>query len=357
MKKGIIVILITLCFQGFAQQKSILNKPQVDKRVELLSIVFRLAERPEYSSNNFKLYTDKIDEHFGKFKNHELIMFTKSIIEESGISWDSPMSMAVHLDDNLNLNKDVTNNSLDTRWSKENADKFVLLLKKFYQDTQFEIFFKGNADLYLEANNRFMSINDQVDLAWYSKFFGKDPTDKFIIINALANGSSNYGQSVNYSDGHREVYATMGAWSVDSLGMVIFPMNQYFPVLIHEFSHSFVNDLTAQNEEALKNIGEQMYAMLKDKINGPYNTWETMMNEALVRAAVIKYIKDHNFEKEVIEYLVAYELSNGFLWIRELVGELEKYDTQRDLYPTLESYMPNIIEAYKVYAKNIIEAE
>jgi len=49
--------------------------------------------------------------------------------------------------------------------------------------------------------------------------------------------------------------------------------------------------------------------------------------------------------------LVYWEKECGFIWIEELVAELESYENQRDRYPTLESYMPKIIEAYKIWAK------
>ena len=43
----------------------------------------------------------------------------------------------------------------------------------------------------------------------------------------------------------------------------------------------------------------------------------------------------------------------GFFWIKELVDELESYDKQRDKYPTLESYMPKLSEAYKIWAEKL----
>jgi len=146
----LISLFVALNFQSCvqAQEKVLLEKPIVDKRIELLSIVFRLAEKQEYSNKNFKLYTDRIDQYFEKHKNHELIQFTKSIIKENEIAFDGPMWLAVHLDDNLKLLTDVKDVwQLDPRWTKENVEKFVPLLQKFYIDTKFDEFFKNNADI------------------------------------------------------------------------------------------------------------------------------------------------------------------------------------------------------------------
>jgi len=80
-----------------------------------------------------------------------------------------------------------------------------------------------------------------------------------------------------------------------------------------------------------------------------------VLNEALVRASVIKYVKEHNTKQSNIDTIFNMELNNGFLWIRELVAELENYDSNRAIYPTLESYMPKLAEAYNVYAEKVLQ--
>lgn len=354
MKIFITLILVTLSLQGFCQEKSILEKPAVDKKVELLSIVFRLAEAPEYSSTMFKLYTDRIEKHFGTYKNHELISFAKSIRNSNGISYDAVMSMAIHLDKNLNLLTSVTDNSLEKRWTKENAAQFVTLLKKFYKDTNCEKFFKDNADLYAEASKRFLPVYENIDLRWYQSFFGREPKEKFIIINGLGNGPGSFGPSIYYQNGSEDLYAIIGTWKADSAGIPVFQIEDYFLTMIHEFNHSFVNYLTEKNEELFRESGEKIFMVLGGKMRSQaYGNWETMINEALVRAAVIKYMKDHNYSEQEINQAIQNEMRRGFLWIKELVAELENYDKQRILYPTLESYIPNLAEVYKTYAETV----
>lgn len=352
MKNVLIVILFFVSFQGFAQEKSILRQPKVDKRVELLSLVFRLAERPEYSTKHFELYADRIENYFGKYKDHELIQFTKSIMDKNGIAYDAVMSMAIHLDENLNLLPGLTDNSLDSRWKKEDGDKFISLLKKFTKDTEYDKFYNDNTDLYVEASKRFRPIFENVDLKWYTLFYGQKTTETFVIINGLGNGRNNYGPSLKYNDGRKDVYAIMGAWRADSIGMPEFRMNECFPTLIHEFNHSFVNNLIGKNREELRNSGVKLFAIVKDEMAiQAYGNWETMMCEALVRASVIKYMKDHNFDKPEIKNEINRQMERGFLWIKELVAELDNYDKQRNLYPTLEDYMPKLADAYKNYAE------
>ena len=370
MSRILIAILVTLSIKVYAQEKIILEESHVDKRVELLSIVFRLAERPEYSTKVFTLYTDRIERHFKKYNNHELIQFTKSIINERKIGYDAVAWMSIYLDDNLNLLSNINGDvwQRDPRWTKEIVEKFIPLLQQFAKDTGFDDFFNENASLYDEAVKCFAPMNEPLDLDWYFAFYGKEPSETFSIIIGIGNGMNNYGPSLDYTNGSRKVYSVMGVGQVDSIGMPVFVYNALAPlVIIHEFNHSFVNSLINKNKEALRESGEKMFSVIKDVLaNQAYGTWEIMMCEALVRAAVIKYIQDSDYYQQlqqmigsdfhIKEFMINMEKENGFFWIEELIAELESYDRQRDKYPTLESYMPKLIEAYKIWAEKMPNA-
>jgi hypothetical protein len=360
MNKILFALTILICINTFSQKKSILDKPKTDERVELLSIVFRLADANEYDSKLFKLYTDKIENHFAKYKNHDLIKFVKQIKKENGIGFDAVMRMAIHLSNAPNFKPLVkfTDSIPSAGWGKNNSYKFVTLLNKFYKDAHCKEFFKNNAALYENVSQIFLPVYKKMDLRWYQSFYGNDPKERFVIVNGLGNGGGNYGVDIVFRNGKREVYAIMGTWNVDSLGMARFDNNDYFPLLLHEFNHSFVDDLIDRNTQQFKNSGTRIYTVVEKQMkNQAYGDYKNMVSEALVRASVIKYMKDHNFKKEAIDKEIQEQLNNGFLWINELVNELEKYSKQRKEYPTLESYLPKIISAYKVYADNILQYE
>jgi hypothetical protein len=350
------LIFIVIVFSGcFAQNSYRLDKPAVDKRVELLSIVFRLAGNDEYNRDHFKRYTDRIDRHFTPYRNHELIRFAKKMAEERGVNFDAVMFMAVHIDENLNPLVKFTDRIPEPRWDKKNADKFVKLLKQFYIDARCRQFFESNDSLYAEIGKRFLPVYESLDVNWYGSFYGREPTETFVIVNAPAAGGNNYGPSVNLPDGERKVYAIMGIWEVDDSGMAIFRKDAYLFTLVHEFNHSFVNSLIEKNEEAFKNNGERIFDQVKEKMYPQhYGNWKTVLYEALVRAAEIKYMLDHHFDRGIIQNVIRGEVEKGFLWIEKLVGELQKYSDNRTVYPTLERYMPELIKAYDGYA-NFVE--
>ena len=368
----IITSLVVFSFQACAlkrtQERVILEKPEIDKRVELISIVFRLAGNWEYSSTSFQLYTDRIEQHFAEHRNHELIQFARSIRNERGIGFDAPMLLAVHLDDNLNLLADVSENvwQQDTRWTEEIVEKFVSLLQQFAKDTNFDDFFANNTDLYAKTIERFLPIYEQINIKWFFSFFGQEPSETFLIrlgvgnaigyvpSNALlSNRAANYGPSVNFINGDRRVYAIMGVRGDDE-GIPTFLEDIVLPIVIHEFAHSFVNHLIDKNIDALRESGEKIFSVVEDKMRRQaYGHWITMMCEALVRASVVMYLKDNDFAQEQIKTEINRQLELGYFWIEELIAKLVYYSKNRNRYPTLESFMPRIIEGYRVWAENI----
>ena len=361
MNRLLLTILVAFCFQACTQEKNVLEKPSVDKKVELLSIVYRLAEKPEYSNKMLKPYVSRIEQYFEKYQNHELIQFTKSIIDERGIAFDGPMWMAMHLDDNLNLLPDVKDVwQHDPRWTKENTEKFVLLLQKFDKDTNFDDFFNDNADLYTEAVKRFVPIYEQVDLNWLYSFYGKKSSDLFLIKIGLGVWGNCYGVNLDYINGNRKIYAIMGVWSCDNAGLPVYARIPDLPIVVHEFSHPFIDKLTVKNKEAFQESGQRIYSVVRNErgyvMNAEaYPSWEVILDEALTHAATIKYMKDRNFEQSEIENWTKWMKEGfGFFWMEELVNELENYDKQRDKYPTLESYMPKLAEAYNIWTEKIL---
>ena len=80
----------------------------VDARVELMSIIFRLAGHPEYNMANSKSpYADEVEQQFGSLRNHPAVKYAQELRSRSGISYDAVMSLAVHVNDALELKEKI----------------------------------------------------------------------------------------------------------------------------------------------------------------------------------------------------------------------------------------------------------
>ena len=187
-----------------------------------------------------------------------------------------------------------------------------------------------------------------VFLFFWTRTFGN-----ILIRLGAGNGWAHYGPEVSFINGNRRAYAIIGV-GTDDAGMPVFCKDWVLPLIIHEFAHSFANQLIDKNIDSLRASGEKIFAVVEDAMRRQfYDNWITMMYEALVRASVVMYMKDNGFEQEQIEAEINRQLELSWFWIEELIAKLVYYSENRNRYPTLESFMPRIIEGYRVWARDI----
>ncbi len=128
----------------------------------------------------------------------------------------------------------------------------------------------------------------------------------------------------------------------------------YREILVHEFNHSFINHLIdhpqaefVQAMEApglgVKNLSETVMTMQA------YSDWMSIINESIVRAAVVCYLIDNGTVAEDIRNAIRSEIQQGFVWMPELVQKLKEYKAHRDKYPTFEDFYPQIIRFFTDY--------
>jgi hypothetical protein len=356
MKKLLLLCVSTLTtFTFFAQSLT----PTIDKRVEILSIVSRLAEYDEYNQDAAKKYVSAIHLHFDKFKSDTLIGFAKIVREELGIGFDAVMSLAVNLKQDKQQFTLQPNwkNDIDTRWTKKATLQFVHLLNQFYTKAKAELFFKNQENYYNKALIAFNQVQVKFNQQWYYNYYGITPKDKFSIIVGCGNGGANYGPSINLTKTVRQVYAVMGSWSFDKDGNPVFKVEDYLPTLIHEFNHSFINPLLFkhQSDTVLSNSMLKILDTMKTEMERQaYGNWETILNESLVRASVVRYLfKNNDGDNNIVNDEIAEQLNRGFLWTKELVSLLEVYENNRTKYPSIIDFYPEIITFFKSTADSI----
>ena len=344
----ILIFFIPLLGIGQIDYKNLKDviKPVVDERVELLGVVFRLAEAKEYTNSSLKNYMQIEDNYFFKYKKHELIDFTKKIRDENGIGYDAVMSLAINLkieNNNIFINKSIKRSNIDERWGKY-LDEYIVLLRNFYSETSFHIFFTSNKNFHQKTADNFTAVINKVDFDWFEKYYGETSNEDFNLIIALNTNGGNYGVNVENENGKKSIFSIIGARRTDSLGIPVFN-NDKIVLIIHEFSHSFCNPVIDSNYELLKDKATLIFEPVKDKMRRQaYSTPKTMLYEILVRASVIKYLQAHTdsvkLTPEKVNRFITKEYIKGFLWIKELVVLLDKY-IEGD-YKSLYEFAPEI---------------
>lgn len=361
MKLLLIFMTISFCslFSAAVCQNTI--STSVDERVELMSIVFRIAGAPEYSKTAIEKYSRQIDQYFNQYLNNELINFTKDLIKKNELGYDAVISLALHLKiekGSIFLNQDLDKQLLDKRWRKD-TDKFVSLLNVFYTASNFHQFYFENKGLYSLTEKKFSKYLSTININWFQEFYGQEAKDSFNIILILAAGSGNYGVKIKYHTGQEVNYAIICTRATDSIGVPEYDLKEILGTTIHEFNHSYCNPLIDRYYLQFENSAKQCYKLVRKKMESmAYGEPKIMVYESFVRATSIMYeIKKGINEKEISKQIHR-EQFRGFIWMDELVNLLKIYETERTVYPSLDTYMPIIIEKinaldHKKIAENV----
>jgi hypothetical protein len=321
---------------------------KVDERIELTSIVARLAGYEEYSSNENKLYVADVNRYFARFKHHPVVEFAKQVREKNKIGYDAVPSLAVHLNPPPLLTPRVEFSTavLDPRWGKADAEKFADLLKQFYQDAECAKFFRAHRAMYRTVEQRFQATLNKVNFAWYKQFYGEQPDGTLNLFIGLLNGGGNYGVRVILPDGREDLYAVMMTYRTDKEGLPIYG-DEDLPYIIHEYNHSFVNRLIEKNAAQFEKGGTALQHEMADQMRRQaYTGFKTLVIESVVRACVVRYLRRNPTGSMTAQTQLGEEEGRGFLWTGELVGLLDEYEKNRSKYPTLESFIPRIVHFF-----------
>lgn len=330
---------------------------EVSEAVELMSILARTAGNKEYNMDMAGQYTKDTEVWFAPYKQHAAVVCFQNLRDQYGISYDAVMSMAIHLDIDGGKVKFLGEQAdLEKRWSNVDIDDFIDKLNTFYTDTRFHNFFEQHRMFYDEGLKEYeANVMTYFHQEWYARFYGTAPTDRFRIVIGFTCGGGNYGPSRQLPGQPREAYAICGYYINPQTGKPYGEGANMATTLIHEFNHSFVNPLlnNETNASLIATTGQKLhkfsaYAMERQA----YSDWQTVVNESIVRAAVILYMLDQDFDQKQVLSELANQVCRSFNWMPELVASLRYYAAHRDQYPTLNDYYPEIARCLSKYIED-----
>lgn len=326
-------------------------KVEVDPRVELIGIVFRLAGSPEYNQGR-RSYVKDVERHFGDFDGHPVVKMAATLRNTHLMSADGPMSLSVYIDRDFRPQKTFEEWpwGLDYRWERQETKEFIEKLQQFATDTKFNEFFKAHGTLYEKGIRSCEALLAQHDLrTWLDEFFGVDGSGDLRLVLGFVNGPNNYGLRFTAGKTHKK-YAVIGVHLFDPDGNPVFRPKQ-LATTAHEFCHSFANPIVDKYMEQLKPAGEKLYAAHASAMQRiGYQNWKALVYESAVRACVASFIRN-SFPPEVLQYYLTDEASYGFVWTKELSKVLLRYEGKREKYPTFESFFPEIVVFFNDYSE------
>lgn len=327
-------------------------RAQVDSRVELLSIVFRLAGNVEFNQPTARSpYADAVDRHFGRWQEHDAVRMARELREGHGIGFDAVPGLAVHLNDSFGLRDDIDWKSrparLDRRWPMAQVPPFVEALQNFARESDFRAFLESQSRRLRTASSRLTDyIAPHNIVPWFEQYFGASRKARFELLCAMLTGGCSYGTSVRFPDGSEEITPVIGVWRWDEAGAPVFG-DDVMPIIIHEFAHVYVNPCVDAWLDALRAAGERLLEADRSRMESmAYAGADALLYESLVRACVVRYRQHVEGEAAGRAQLMA-EWGCGFLWTDLLADCLAEYERRRSEFQTFHDFMPTIRDCFE----------
>ena len=334
---------------------------RVDPRVELMSLLFRLAGNPEYNRPRVPAYSAAAEKAFRPFADHAAVRYARTLRATRGVSFDAVMALAVHVKDIAGLEPvvplDPRPAGLDSRWQPAEAAAFLAHARAFVKETDFEAWVAKNQPLYEKTAGRMKAaLASDARLGWIEDFFGVPPKASFTLSLGLLNGGQCYGPRVVHPDGREDIHCVLGVWLTDADGDPRFDKT-VMPTVVHEFCHSYCNPLIDAHADSLASVGTRLWPGVADRMRRQaYGNWKTMLYESLVRACVVRYLAAVE-GPEAARAQADADKRLGFLWIHELAAALADYEQARNTWKTLEAYMPTFQKTLAAYADEHARAQ
>ncbi len=324
------------------------SEVHVDRRVELISIVERLAGTEEYKQAPATAYVADVDRTFAPFANHLAVQLTRALRNKAGIAYDAPMVLAVHLDDHFRPRGDLATllPELDKRWQGVDIAGYVAALQAFAAASKLDDFFAAHRDYFTAVEGRLQSRLDAEDpVSWFDAFFGPSGA-RFVVVPGLLEGGENYGVHTNVAS-TPEMYQVIGLSNPDEHGLPSVD-EETIRLLVHEMAHSFVNPIFDRHPELLP-AGEAIYALVAQPMKEQaYGNAKIMLDEAGVRAVVVLYVRDRKGAQAAADATFA-EVARSFIWTGELADVFAAY--RKSGAQSFDAYMPRVAAFFDELAK------
>jgi hypothetical protein len=322
----------------------------VDGRIELFSILCRLAGNREYNRAFASSYVTAVDTYFAPFKDDPAVQATRALHQKLGISFNAPLTLAVHLDDRLQPIAPLSPlpPGLDERFANAPLADYLTQVRRFAERTRFTAFLHTQSSYFGRVEQRFREfMADKPIVSWFDATFGKRSRASYLVVPGLLTGPMNYGLRAIGRDGTEHIVQVMNLEGMDAGGLP-HPAEMTQALLAHELAHTYVNPIIESHFTSLRTVVEPAFDKVREAMSRQaYSNPTIMTDESVVRAVTLLYLNDRAgadaarrslAEQERLSFLWTYDLSRSLDAVRKHNGGHlsadELADTTRSVFAT-----------------------
>ena len=321
----------------------------VDPRIELLTAIqSQVAGYDRLITHYDFQYAKDVRDYFKPYQKEAAVKYHKKM-GEKGFAYDAPPTVMMHygslpvLGKSLALDEEL----LARAGGQKKVDQFIEASTRFYEKSDFAKFYADHQEAYKEMVTKtaaYLKTNDpSKDL---DQFFAM-PRDGYHLVLSPMSKAGGYGPSIKNKAGGVEIYGIIGPTNVSS-DKPDFDENSIHDLIWHEFSHSYVNPLTAEHGEAVKQLEPLFKPIEKTMDNMAYGQWEYALNEHIIRAINVRFIAQYSGDAAAKEMLES-EYNAGFRYIKPLYEAIMKYEANRGTYKSFDQFFPELLKVLEPF--------
>jgi hypothetical protein len=340
--------------QKYTDCKIVLNGVNfvVDPRIELFHTMEVLNGIPLVNYIDLD-YKQKIISYFQPYKDHPLFDYLNKnplYAKLFGNMIDRPAWFLIHLNNEFDWREDVTFPEKTPA-----LDSLRVLMKDFASKSNYAQFFNSNADFYnislATLTYNLPNFDEKNRLMDYCGSTNKKGYQFNVILNFL--GWGNFGPRIFKKDG-AELYAII-APEKSAIRVPTFDVAGLYRLLWHEFAHSFANPAVERVEDQFLKF-EYLWAPIKESMRSQaYSSWQSVIKEHMTEAIACRMAALKLGEDAAELNYVRVQKGRRWIYLNPLLKALKYYEANRNIYPTLDSFMPKIIESLKAVKQSDID--
>lgn len=329
----------------------------VDKRTMLLGIIMHISNYPnlwkdtqQFEDSENKYLINEIKEQFDKFKDEDVIKMFDELTADGGFSFDAPLALFLQLDDNYKADKLDDYVFKDRLKSNEKVFTFIDKLQDFANKIDFDAFYTEHSNDFQKYVDSMAKAFELYDVGSFFDNYYRMENHKGFNVNLIPFITRNAFSC----DTENEIYSCISV-SPNATKDNLYNLNgaeKYFLTLpIHEFSHGYINPLT----EKYKLVTEEtkLFDDIKeDMAKQAYPTDIEIINEHIVRAITARSILYMHQDQEWYEREINNQKQKGFIYIDNILEQLEEYENNCDKYHIFSDYYPEIIKSLELEKSN-----
>lgn len=326
---------------------------KVDPRIELFNTVAMLFGHNGMTLSNIS-YKQETLTYFTLYKKHPVV---DSLLNSFKHGWyvDDPIFFMLCLDEQFNLREGLFPDQIKRGGGIERLKKLAFLFRDFAEKSGFYNYFNQIEQPFYEhviANTQYNFKNFKA-INLLENYYGQKQ-DAYVMVLDLLGGYGNFGRPIN-RNGKTILYAVVETNSSAGNVPIFEPSIATFNLIIHEFSHSFVNPQVDRFSEKLKQV-DSLYLPIQESMESQgYWQWGVTVNEHVVRAAVTRIAAQYYGIAFAYANFYKPEFGKRFIYLNALREKLSFYEKHRDQYPTFKSFVPVLLTAFDGISKDSIQ--